>query len=232
MAVSSFPGFPQEALDFFAELSRNNNRAWFQPRKQAYTEYVTGPAQAFVEILGERLRALSPGIRYDTGLSGSGSIMRIYRDTRFGGDKRPYKEHLGIVWWEGEKKMDNSGFYFHLEPSGARLYAGMHIFQPPTLTVFRQAVADDPTGKRLATLMEKLKSDFLIGGEHYKTVPRGFDKNHPRADLLKFNGLYAGSPVLEPQTLTTPDLVDRCVALATDLLPLHRWLVEVNAGIW
>lgn len=79
----SFTGFPQEGLQFLADLAENNERDWFNPRKQVYLDNIVAPAVAFVETVGEQLQFISPGIQYDSRTNGSGSLMRIYRDTRF-----------------------------------------------------------------------------------------------------------------------------------------------------
>jgi len=117
--TAAFNGFPRELIQFYQGLSRNNDKSWFNEHKDIYARHVIAPAQDFVVSMGERLRMLSPGIVADTRANGAGSIFRIYRDLRFSKDKRPYKTFLGIFFWEGSgKKMENPGFYFHMEPSG------------------------------------------------------------------------------------------------------------------
>ncbi len=104
----NFYGFPAEALRFLEELSKNNNREWFNAHKQEYQDHVLAPAQDFVLALGERLRTISAGIIYDTRTSGSGSILRTHRDIRFSKDKTPYHTYVRMVFWEGSrKKMEN-----------------------------------------------------------------------------------------------------------------------------
>jgi hypothetical protein len=63
-------------------------------------------------------------------------------------------------------------------------------------------------------------------GLHYKKVPSGFPSDHPRAELLKFNGLYASTQAIPSDLLGKPELVDLCFEHCRNLLPLHRWLVE------
>jgi uncharacterized protein (TIGR02453 family) len=157
--------------------------------------------------------------------------MRIYRDTRFGTDKRPLKEHLGIVFWEGAaKKNENPGFYFHLDPKGTRLYIGMHAFPPDQLAAYRSAVMDDRLGNELATILNTLHKHYTIGGETYKSIPRGFDRNHPNAPLLKYSGLYAASEPIDENIVSSEKLMDTLLAMIGDTLPLHAWLVSVNTS--
>ena len=96
--IQNFSGFSQEVISFYNELALNNDRDWFNAHKSVYTEKVLEPAQGFVLAMGERLRMLSPNIIADPRTNGSGSIFRIYKDTRFSKDKTPYKTFLGDLF--------------------------------------------------------------------------------------------------------------------------------------
>jgi uncharacterized protein (TIGR02453 family) len=226
-----FRGFPSETLRFYEELSSNNNRLWFSENKDRYQEYVLKPAQAFVIAFGERLKLLSSAMEYDPRTSGVGSIMRIYRDTRFSKDKTPYKTHLGIVFWEGRrKKLENPGFYFQLESTDASLYTGFYRFPKSYLKAYRQAVIDRQLGSDLASIMEDLSAggEFEIGGDRNVRVPRGYDPDHPRARWLRYIGLWARAPLLEPALFSSSELVDICFDHAVTMNPLHQWFVQVD----
>jgi uncharacterized protein (TIGR02453 family) len=230
-----FSGFPQEGLQFLAELKDNNNREWFQANKDTYINYVLAPAQDLVFAFGERLKqVISPGIVYDTAANGSGSILRIYRDLRFSADKTPYNTHVRLVFWEGgRKKMENPSFFVRFSPDELALYAGIYVFSRPVLTAYRDAVVDERLGPALeAAIAEVVDAGaYTVGGEHYKRVPRGYEAGHPRADLLRYNGLWAHpSAPVDPLVVPTPDLVEVCVEHCLNMAPLHRWLVEVGQG--
>ena len=230
--VPTFEGFPRQTLDFLAQLDQNNNRDWFQTHKDDYQEYVLAPTRDFVFALGERLRELSPGIRYDTRASGSGSIMRIYRDLRFSDDKTPYNPNVRVVFWEGDgKRMETPSFFVRIQPDGVGLYAGLHVFPKPFLKAYREAVDDETLGAELEAAMAAVRKagDYTLGGEHYKRVPRGYDADHPRADLLRYNGLWAHTAnAVDAATITTPRLLDACLDHCRNMAPLHRWLVTVQ----
>ena len=84
MADTNFEGFPEDALRFIHELSENNDKTWFDANKPRYQQSIIANVPAFVATLGERLQdGISLGITYDTRTNGAGSMMRIYRDTRF-----------------------------------------------------------------------------------------------------------------------------------------------------
>jgi uncharacterized protein (TIGR02453 family) len=229
--MPSFPGFPNEGLQFLEGLAHNNNREWFEAHKADYHAYLIEPAQAFVVALGERLKLLSPEIVYDTRANGSGSIMRIYRDLRFSKDKTPYNANLRVVFWQGAgKKTENPGFFFGMDAHGAALYGGMYSFPKPVLTAYQAAVGGEKGGAELEAALASLKSagDYEIGGERYKRVPRGYDPDHARADLLRYKGLYARSPQIEAPVLVTPEVIEVCFEHCRVMAPLHHWLVGVN----
>ena len=96
-----FSGFTPRTVEFFIELAENNNRAWFERHRNVFEAHVMSPARAFVTALGERLRAVLPGIIAVPKVNKS--IFRIYRDTRFSSDPSPYKTNLGLYFWEGPR---------------------------------------------------------------------------------------------------------------------------------
>jgi uncharacterized protein (TIGR02453 family) len=229
-----FTGFSESALEFLRDLTKNNNREWFQGHKKQYKELIQKPAQAFVLALGESLKLLSNGLEYDLRLNGSGSILRIYRDIRFSKDKTPYKTHLGIIFWEGaRKKMENPSFYFHMDATGGVLYSGFYQFSSDYLKAYRNAVDDPTIGSELETVLEEISKQggFDVGGDRYKRVPAGYDAEHPRADLLKNKGLWSKSPDISPEEIIRPDLVDVCFDHAVRMVALHKWLVQIDKVI-
>ena len=224
-----FTGFPLGTRDFYKDLIKHNNREWFAKNKPFYKDRILPAAQVLVQDLGERLREIAPGIIADSRLNGAGSIFRIYRDIRFSPDKSPYKTFLGILWWQGSgKKFENSGFYFHLEHDRLTLYAGINSFSPNKLDLYRQYVLQEDHGQALKDIIANLEAQgYQIGGEQYKRVPRGYDKEHPHADLLLYKGLHAGLPGPIPDEFYAVDLVDICFDHFRNMAPLHHWLHQM-----
>ena len=229
--IKSFSGFPEEGLQFLADLGENNNREWFNERKQTYLDSIVAPSVAFVQAVGEQLQFISPHIQYDTRTNGQGSLMRIYRDVRFSADKSPYKTWIGIRFWEGGGKAGgNPGFYFGFDATGGGLHVGMYGFDKSMLAAYREAVDDDRLGTELETALEAVRGAdaYEIRGEHYKRVPRGYEKDHPRADLLRYNALYASSPGIEPAVLGSAGLVDVVMDYCQAMASVEQWLVKVK----
>ncbi len=231
MSADSFGGFLPQTVEFFRQLARHNSREWFDRHRPDYENFVLHPAQSFVRAMGQRLRQFYPQMQADPRVNGS--IFRIFRDTRFSPDKTPYKTHLGIYFWEGGgPKLANSGFYFHLEPPDLFLGAGMYIFPPTQLRLYRRVAADPEYGQELADIVTHIasKKGYALGGLHYKRVPAGVPADHPRPDLLRHNGLFASCESKIPKELFSEKIVDYCWEKFDHMAALHEWLVSMNGG--
>ena len=64
---SAFPGFPQEGIDFFRKLQRNNRREWFQPRKATFDETLKLPMRELVAALNDSMKKFAPEYITDPG---------------------------------------------------------------------------------------------------------------------------------------------------------------------
>jgi uncharacterized protein (TIGR02453 family) len=223
-----FSGFSTECIHFLSSLKDNNNKTWFDAHRDLYEKHILRPARGFVNMMGDALRKEIPGIHADP--RSNGSIFRIYRDTRFSKDKRPYKTHVAMLFWEGNgPKMECPGFYIHFDTEQVMLGAGVYLFSKPMLHSYRQSVVHPEHGKKLATLLDDIhiRKGYDIGGKHYKRVPRDYDAAHERAELLLHNGLYIGETEPASDVLFSSDLIKHCMEVFDILLPLHRWLVAL-----
>jgi len=226
---SSFKGFSKESVGFFYELKRNNNKDWFERHKKEFEAHVMEPSRAFVLAMGNQLRSLSPDIIAVPRINKS--LFKIHRDIRFSPDKSPFKTHLGIFFWEGNRpRMECSGFYFHLEPPKLILGVGIYMFPRQLLDHYRRSVVHPEYGKELSSVLKKILQikGFELGGEHYKRVPAGYDPSHPNARLLLHNGLYVGQETGLPDEFYSSRLLDYCWKKYRPLAPLHRWLVSMS----
>jgi len=222
-------GFPPELVTFFHDLRLHNDRAWFTANKERYERDVLEPAKEFVLALGERLHPIAPGVQADPRVNRS--LFRIQRDTRFANDKTPYKTNLGVWLWEGVgPRMACSGFYLHVEPPTLMLGVGLYQFSDALLEAFREAVLSDVYGPALDEAARKVTAagPYSVDGRRWKRVPRGYDKDHPRADWLTFGGLYAGLELPIPPVFHEPGFAAFCAEHYRKMLPLHTWLRELT----
>jgi uncharacterized protein (TIGR02453 family) len=225
----SFNGFPPAATQFLNDLAANNNKAWFEAHKQVYLDTVQAPALALVSALGERLKEHFPAIHYDLRTNGSGSLMRLYRDTRFSADKSPYKTNVAMMFSAGGKKMAAAGFGLQLTPQDVGTMAGIFTFSKEALDAFRQAVQEKALGGELERAAEQVraKSGYTLGGETYKRIPAGLPADHPRARWFKYTGLHAYSPTIPLDIAHSPALVDVAMDHFMAMSPVYLWLSKV-----
>ena len=225
--MTSFSGFDPAALDFLRGLGEHNDRAWFDAHRADYEELLLLPAREFVIALGERLAAIAPAVHADPRVNGS--ILRINRDTRFSTDKRPYKTHVDLWLWEGDgPSRACSGFFLRIEAGRIGYGAGMHHFEKDVLAAYRAAVDDPRRGPALVRAAKKATaSGAQVGREQWKRVPAPYAADHPRADLLRYGGMVAGTRVDVPAELFTPGFPDWCLERLGPLRPLQKWVAQV-----
>ncbi len=223
-----FNGFPKDCVEFYSELTRNNDKIWFEKNREWFDESVMAPAREFVAVMGQRLKTIAPEVNADPRVNKS--LFKIHRDTRFSPDKTPFKTHLGIMFWEGvRKRMECSCFYFHLEPPDLMVGCGIYMFPKPHLAEYRDSVVHPKHGSRLVkAILEAKQSGFDIGGMHYKKTPRGFDPEHEYSAYLLHNGLTVGTRSAIPNALSSSKILDFCFERFEKMAPVHRWLVELT----
>ncbi len=218
----AFNGFGDATFRFLRDLERNNDKGWFQAHRSAYEDDLLEPSMAFIEAIGALLAKFSPGIRAEPKIGGS--MMRINRDIRFSKDKRPYKDHLDMMFRVGAAKT-SPGYWFRLTTKELILGAGMHMLDKPELERYRKAVDADPSGVELAKIVTKEeRAGYGVGGEHYKRVPAGFDADHPREALLRHAGIYVGTDMKVPAEAKMAKFPSFCAAHYKKMAPLMDWL--------
>ncbi|HEX9783748.1 MAG TPA: DUF2461 family protein, partial [Opitutaceae bacterium] len=108
-----FSGFPSETARFLRAFGENNDKAWFDAHRADYESAYLAPARSFVAALGPRLQRISPAVAFAPKVNGS--IFRINRDVRFFKDKWPYKDHIDLWFWRGDRRgWDSPGFFFRM----------------------------------------------------------------------------------------------------------------------
>jgi uncharacterized protein (TIGR02453 family) len=172
--------------------------------------------------LGAKLRTLRPKVQIDPRTNYG--VKRINRDVRFARDKKPYKDHQTLWWWEGATKEGSPGYWFHLTPKSVMLAVGVYMADPKLLGRYRDAVIDDRRGASLDRIVKGIeRKGYKVEGSSRKRVPRGFAADHPRARYLKHDGIYAWIETPVPEG----DFVKQCFAHYRTLTPLQAWLMEI-----
>ncbi len=204
---AKFTGFPVAALDFYDDLEVDNTKSFWTAHKQVYDEAVRAPMVALTD-------ALAPEF-------GEAKVFRPYRDVRFAKDKTPYKTHQGAFVAAG----DATGWYVEVSPRGVRVSAGFYRADGARIAAIRDAMADDRTGPALLRQLTKLrKAGFTIEGEQLTRPPRGYDKDHPRVDLLRHKQLMATRNYGFEKVIHTPALMTLVRDDWRATRPLVSWL--------
>jgi uncharacterized protein (TIGR02453 family) len=204
----AFRGWPAEALEFFEGLEADNTKTYWERNKPVYEDQVRAPMQALLDELAPTY--------------GEGKIFRPYRDVRFSSDKSPYKTNIAAMIGEG---------YVQLNADGLGVGSGMWEMAPDQLERYRAAVDEKASGAKLERIVAKARSDGLdvAGHGELKTAPRGYPKDHPRIELLRYKGLIAWKEWPAGAWLGTAKAKDRIVEFLRRSKPLAGWL-HVNVG--
>jgi uncharacterized protein (TIGR02453 family) len=210
---------PGRTLEFLADLREHNTREWFDAHRSRYENDVVVPAKALVTALSPVLERLSPGIHAEPRVLGS--IFRINRDTRFSADKRPYKDHLDLWFWHGQRAAAVSGLFLRLSPDGLSVGAGAHGFDKDQLSRYREAVSDPVAGQALVDIAATVD---LTWGRTLTRAPKGYSPSPAAAPFLLHRALFAATT--DPaEAATDPGLLVLLERRWTPLVPLHEWLV-------
>ena len=210
-------------MAFLRKLKKNNNRDWFQANKEVFDNEVKAPMTALVEAYNSHLEKLAP---LNVNLPAK-AIYRIYRDTRFGKDKTPYKTHLGAIFpRQGMAKHASAGFYFSVGADEIEIAAGLYMPEPDQLVAVRSHIAENhkefrriAENKNLVQLMGNIK------GEKLSRPPKGFPADHPAIELLRHKQwIFYSTQTIALHTATSPDLLTELLARTKALVPFVDFL--------
>lgn len=170
-----------ETQEFLADLEVHNEKPWFEANRARYRAAHANMV-AFAEALLERMcmhdKLSTP--------SGARSLMRIHTDQRFHKDRPPYAPRFGGRLVRVKPAL-RGGYFFRIQPGGrSHVTCGFMGPEPDDLRLIRQDIAYDHEIWRRLLRGRNLRTHFgELFGEELATIPRGFAKDHPAADLLR-----------------------------------------------
>lgn len=215
--------FSKTTFTFLEELTDNNNREWFEANKGRYESMVREPALAFISAMAPALSEFAPNFRADPRKMG-GSLMRVFRDTRFSRDKTPYKTNIGIQFRHSlGKDVHAPGFYLHIAPDECFLGAGCWRPEPDALNKIRDRIAADPMRWFAVRDDKKFRSIWSMAGDSLLRPPRGYAVDHPAIDDLKRKDFVALAS-LSATELGDPDLIRLVAGRFSAATPLMAFL--------
>jgi uncharacterized protein (TIGR02453 family) len=211
--------FSRELFDFLRRLKRNNRRTWFLRHKQEYDTFGREAALRFITDLAAPLYQISPHLRADPRVD-RGSLFRIYRDTRFASDKRPYKTHMAMHFSHPGKDVHSPGYYLHIEPGGCFAAAGLWHPETPVLLKVRTAMVS--RGKEWRAVRHLVNWD---DASKLSRPPRGFPTEHEFVEDLKLRDIGTSIAFTDRQ-VCGPRFMVEFLAACREMSPLVRFLSE------
>jgi uncharacterized protein (TIGR02453 family) len=192
-------------LDFFSELSKNNNKVWFDENRKTYEKEVKQPFKDLVEEMISRIQVYEPEVQ----IKPSQAIMRINKDIRFSKDKTPYNTHVAAnISKYGKKDKSYPGFYFQLSHEGISIYGGAYMVDKDTLQSLRERISNN------LNIFSKVYNDLFfkkkfgdIQGEQHKRIPKEFQDTFEKEPLIA-NKQFFYSTSIKPDIITSEKLPD------------------------
>lgn len=217
------PAFTPRTLAFLRLLKRNNDREWFRSRKHEYELHVREPMIAVIERLARDFRSFAPELE----ASPKKSLYRIYRDTRFSEDKTPLKTQVAASFrWKTLPRGQSAGLYFEVSPGWVWIGGGFYAPETSHLVRIRQHISDThPELHQLTRARAFRRAVGTLDGERLTRVPRGYLKEDPAAEYLKYRNFLAGCE-FPPELATSPGFYPTLVRTFRAVMPLVRFLNE------
>src|SRR5262245_22268514 len=215
--------FTPDFLRFLSELATHNDRAWFRRNKGRYERSVRDPVLRLIADLQPRLDRISSHFVADPRPVG-GSMMRIYRDTRFSKDKTPLK--TAVMAHFGHSKGKEGGtpaFYLRLQPGNSVAGGGIWRPEPGALKHIRTAIVEHPRTWQRIKEERVLGSGCTMAGESLKRAPAGFDAGHPLVEDIKRKDFAVSMP-LQDRRIVSPAFLDDVVGAFKTTAPFLEFL--------
>ncbi len=225
MAATRYATFKPESIEFLRQLKNNNNRDWFNENKSRYEEDVLDVALNFIQSMHDPLQEFAPHFTAVPKRMG-GSLMRVYRDTRFSKNKTPYKTNIGIQFrHEQAKDVHAPGFYVHIDPDEVFLGVGLWRPESAALAAIRDRISNKQAEWLRARDDKAFKRHFHLGGQSLTRPPRGFDKEHPLIVDIKRKDFIA-TKTMDLVEATQPRFQQKVETAFKTGIPLMQFLCK------
>ena len=206
--------------DFLRQLARNNNRDWFETKRNDY-DVARKDFESFIDAVRIGMIPLVPELAAQTGKD---AIYRIFRDVRFSKDKTPYKKNFSAYFSKGGRKWAGAGYYLHLEPGAAFLAGGIWMPEPQLLRKIRQEI--DYGYDEWRSIVEQkafVKTFGAMNGDRLTKVPKGYEADNAAAEYLKYKS-FIFTAQLPDEIFTAKDSIKKIVAIWKQLSPVIAFL--------
>lgn len=210
----------KEVLNFLSELKENNNKEWFDQNRNRY-EVSRKKILFLTELIVHEIAQFDPEIGIQ---DPKNCVFRIFRDVRFATDKTPYKTNMGSFIAKGGRKSISAGYYIHIEPGASFVGGGSYCPPADALKAFRTEIFDHPDDFKELIYKDSFKKLYPeMYDDKLKTAPKGFPKDFPDVDLLKYKS-YAFTSRMDDSVVIGEGYVGKIVSAMKELYPVNRFL--------
>ncbi len=210
----------QEVLNFLSELRINNNKEWFDQNRDRYEES-RKKVLFLTELVIHEVSKFDPEIG---SLTAKDCVFRIFRDVRFSHDKTPYKINMGSFIARGGRKSMGAGYYLHIEPGGSFVGGGSYCPPADSLKALRTEIFDHPDEFKKLIYSDSFRRTYPeMYDDKLKTPPKGFPKDFPEIDLLKYKS-YAFTSRIDDSVVAGDAYVGKIIDAFKELAPVNRFL--------
>jgi len=213
----------KESLQFLDDLKKNNNRDWFQDNKKRYEVFKKDYHQLVSDFL-YAMKPLDPSLEL---LEVKNCTFRINRDIRFSKDKSPYKAHLGVWMSSGAKGANRSGYYVHIEKGASFIAGGFYSPESEDLKKVRKEIAFFHDDLEAILADKNFKKEFgsldINENNSLKSMPRGYEKDHPAIEFLKLKS-FTATQKYDISEVTKKDFVAKMSQKLIALKPLNEFI--------
>lgn len=172
----------QEIFEFLRELAGNNDRVWFNANRDRYDAALAEFEQITADMI-QRIACFDASVSH---VAAKTCMFRIYRDTRFSSDKRPYKHWMGTYINPRGRKSMHGGYYLHLEPGRSMVAGGCWWLDAKVLREVRESIVLRLEEFESIVEDSEFKKHFsTLGDDHLKTLPKGFPKDFARPEYVR-----------------------------------------------
>lgn len=208
-------------LKFLKQLSKNNNKEWFDIHRKTYENSKT-EFEAVVKLVIEKNMTFDKQL---AGLEAKKCLFRINKDVRFSKDKSPYKLNMGASINPGGKKSMIPGYYIHIEPGNSYLAGGCYQPMPEVLAAIRQEIDYNSIELKKIVAAKDFKTYFkeLSQEDKLKTAPKGYEKTHPDISLLQHKHFIVIHP-LKDEDILNKNFAGYAAKVFKAMYPLNLFL--------
>ena len=217
-----------DILEYLVDLAQNNNREWYHANKERYKKANAG----FESVIGKLISAIG---EFDGSVINNAPkdlTFKMVRDIRYSHDKSPYNPVFRAHISSMGKTPIPVGYYVLVTPDNRSFFGGglfASMFKEATAMV-RDYIVENSKEFEAIVSGKTFASYFTVKGEALKSVPRGYDADHPQAEYLKYKSWYLEYTVPDEQIEDADEFVEQAARIFRYMKPFNDYLNTALRG--